>query len=394
MSLATRAAAAGGVAAGVIVAVLGPTAPAWAATPPTTCGTTAPPSALLSLAGTLTVSPPSTELPTVTLTPPPTGTTTVVVRCDADSSSPVATFPLVVHGDTASAVVPSGMPLLRNGYYTFTATVSGLLPTSTTAHLLLDAPPQAPTDVMALVGPDGHSVNVSWVSGGEPDISGYIVERTGGGGPKVSTHLGATSKSYHDATTVPGVTYTYDVLAERPDIVSGKPLVSIVSNMQVLPIPSLPGANNGNKVGGAQGSHGGGGGGGAPGGGAGATGVLGGGGGSLQIGNGKGVTGSFSKPSLGNSKPLTGAPTLGGFQGTLPYGQNGVALGGQPNASRSTSPAKEDGPHGGYPVWAIALAVLLLAAAGSLFALRRRIAKEKPALESVQPQRRPGDRGR
>ncbi len=327
----------------------------------------------------------------MTVTPPPTGTTTVVVTCDSDPTPPAATFQIPVHGDTASALVPSGM-LLRNGYYTFTANVGVLgAVTPTTAHILLDAPPQAPKAVTVTAAPDGHSVNVTWQPGGsEPDISGFTVERTGGSGPKITFHVDSTRRAYLDVTTVPGVMYTYDVLAERPDINNGHPdLVSIISNQPVVTTPSGPSSPaGGNKPGGVQGSHGGGA---RIGGGGGVTGSLGGGGGSLRIGGNGGVTGSFSKPSLGTSKPITGAPTLGGFQGTLPYGQSSVALGGQPNASRSTSPAKEDGPHG-YPVWTIALAVLLLAAAGFLFTLRRRIAKEKPALEPVQTSRRPAMR--
>lgn len=379
MRLATRAAAAAGIAAGLAVTVVGVSAPAWAAPAPVTCGTTAPPPGLSLplLSPTIKVSSPNTELPTVTVTPASPGTT-VVVTCDADPSSPVATFPLTGSGPagSASAVVPSSMPLLRNGYYTFT--VPGLLGTTTASkNVLLNAPPDSPTGVQAVPAADGRSAVLSWTPNPEPDVTGYEVDRTGGGGPPTKANV--TIPTYRDSTR-PGAAYTYMVYALRPGLRSVATILAGITT----PGTSSPGGNRG----GVQGSHGGGGGGG----GGGVTGSYGGsgGGGNLRIGGG-GVTGSFSKPSLGSSKSVTGAPTLGGFQGTLPYGHGSVGPGGQLKASRITSPAKEDGPHG-YPVWAIALAVLLLAGAACLFTLRRRIAKE-PALEPVPPNGAPPTAG-
>jgi len=398
MSLATRAAAAAGVTAGLVAAVLGATSPAWAADPPqpVTCGPAPPGLGALGPTVTLTspMSPVGTELPILKATATPTAGTVTSVQvsvCMTGSTSPVQTFTLTPApgSNTEFTMVPS-VPLLVNGSYTFTVSATQsilgvMTSTSTNVPEVLDAPSQSPQNVTTAPASDGHSVLVAWTPPPEKDISGYQVERDG---KVVSGILGPNATNYTDTTASPGKTYTYAVVAFRPNFFSGKdpdPLPSQSSQAIPAITPASPSA--GNKPGGVQGSHGGG----ARSGG-GVTGSLGGGGGgSLRIGGNGGVTGSFSKPSLGTSKPITGAPTLGGFQGTLPYGQSSVALGGQPNASRSTSPAKEDGPHG-YPVWTIALAVLLLAAAGFLFTLRRRIAKEKPALEPVQTSRRPAMR--
>ncbi len=402
MRLATRAAAAAGITAGLVAAVLGATSPAWAANPPpvVTCG---PPG--LGLGGpTVILNKPMSdstigiEQPTLDVTATPTvGTITSVqvAVCLTGSTNPVHVFTLTPApgSSTEFTMVPSvpSVPLLVNGPYTFTvsatqSTLGVMTSTSTNVAEILDAPSQPPQNVATAPASDGHSVLVSWTPPGPPtetDISGYRVKRDG---QFVSGILGPKTTNYRDTTTSPGKTYAYAVVALRPDFFSGKdPLVSQSSQAIPAITPSSPSAGNKSGV---QGSHGGA----SSGGGGGVTGSLGGGGGgSLRIAGGGGVTGSFSKPSLGTSKPITGAPTLGGFQNTLPYGQSGVALGGQPNASRSTSPAKEDGPHG-YPVWTIALAVLLLAAAGFLFTLRRRIANEKPALEAVQTPRRPAMR--
>lgn len=402
MRLATRAAAAAGITAGLVAAVLGATSPAWAADPPqpAPCGSPPPTSSVgapTNVMLTTPTSPITVEVTTLkaTATPFPLGKpigTVQVAICQATDPShpgPPMNFTLQSSGvNEFSAVVPT--LTVANGAYTFTVTATDAAgaTNSSTSSETLNAPPQAPQNVVATPAPDGHSVDVSWKQGLETDIAGYTVERKSNG-QDVTVILGPNATSYHDPNTSPGVMYTYLVRDFRPDLVlvTGKPLTSIGPAVVVATTPSSS-PSAGNKPGGVQGSHGGGA---RIGGGGGVTGSLGGGGGgSLRIGNG-GVTGSFSKPSLGTSKPITGAPTLGGFQGTLPYGQSSVALGGQPNASRSTSPAKEDGPHG-YPVWTIALAVLLLAAAGFLFTLRRRIAKEKPALEPVQTSRRPAMR--
>ncbi len=374
-------------AAALSAVALGAAAPAGAATPapPVTCGTT-PPTPMV-LPGLLTpsvvrVSPDSTELPTATVTNTPPGTTGVSVAavCAADPALTVS-FPLDGHGSDYTAVVPSNMALLRNGYYTFKATVSyklADLPLSSSAQtsILLDAPPQPPQGLVATAASDGHSVLLAWAGNKEPDLSGYVVERTDGSGKDV--YFRSTTTSYRDTTTSPGGRYTYGVFATRPDIHPGKPaLTSIVSNQPVVPTPSSPATagsgGGGGSTGGIFGSFGGSAFGSAGGAGAG----------------GAGITGSFSKPSPGPSQPATGAPSLGGFQNTLPYPSTSQGVGNQREAGRAAS-AKETGS--GTPIWAIALAFLLLAMAGGAFTLRRRLSRE-PALETVPPQRGPGARG-
>lgn len=372
--------------AGLVPAQVVAAGPAAAAT--VSCG---PPPSGLGMAGptvTLTspvsnaANPVRTELPTLMVTVAPTlpgvdkitGPVKVAV-CLAGSSQVVQTFILAPTKTSGQydLPVPLAMALLRNGSYTFTATASedaAGVTTSTVTNTteVLDAPPQMVQGVRAVPSSDGRSVTVTWNKGPEQDISGYIVERNG---KEVSgTLMGRATTSFVDGTTTPGAHYVYDVKAVRPDIAKGKaPLTSAPSALVsvAVPPPSVPHGTNG-----------------APGG---VTGSVGGSGDipGASSGGGGGVTGSVSPPSVAvPSKPPTGAPSLGGFQQNLPYSTSPLNIANPKEASKTAS-SKEPGPHG-YPVWVIALIVLLLAMAGAAFTLRRRLGRE-PALETVEPQR-------
>jgi hypothetical protein len=125
-----------------------------------------------------------------------------------------------------------------NGVYEITTTATSLLGDKASASvtgLTVNNPPGAPSGVRAALA--GPVPVVSWAPNPEPDITGYKVLRSSGGG---YTQVGtATSAAFDDAGAPQGSPLTYEVVAVRASPVSAG---GIDSSASAPSNPVTPGA--------------------------------------------------------------------------------------------------------------------------------------------------------
>lgn len=158
----------------------------------------------------------------------------ISVKGFASSDEGIQSMQLVVAGVTVGTMSPSGnkaelsyvwntvyapqtYSMIANGdYYAhITATSKSGAQATDEVTILVDNAPSVPKGVSASAS--GSSVNISWAANPEPDISGYKIERSSGGGWGQVATVGGTS--YTD--NVGAGQHTYRVTALRPSPVSG-----------------------------------------------------------------------------------------------------------------------------------------------------------------------------
>ncbi|MGH9306656.1 MAG: hypothetical protein ACRD0I_07205 [Acidimicrobiales bacterium] len=308
-----------------------------------------------------------------------------VPKADLGFSAPVSAQ------GTWSSPLPAA--LAYNGSYQVTATVnaSGVAgPESNTAsaNFSLAVPPATPTGV-GVTPIAGGGYHVAWSPNPEPDLTDYVVQRSTDTGAAVYYKViacgarGSCATTFSDTGASPATTYTYRVSAVRygktqapGDLVESafSPAVSTAS-------PSNTGAGSTPGPGGAPG--------GSPGSGA-TPGAFTGPPRYVSAGSGfsidpnshplSGAPGIGSLPDPSVTPPSsgeTGAPTAGGFSPYLPYSRStGVGPGGLvaesgPNLAQARSVKV-------HQLSSIALALILVAVAGEMLGLRRRMLEGIP----------------
>ncbi|MHB1487199.1 MAG: hypothetical protein ACYCS7_11095 [Acidimicrobiales bacterium] len=316
-----------------------------------------------------------------------------VPKGDASFTAPVS------DKGTWAATVPA--PLTYNGAYQVTATVNstGVAgPQSTTqgANFTVAVPPARPTGL--IVTPiAGGGFHLSWTPNTEPDLVGYVVLRSGGGEP-VSRAIsctpghGSCPTSYSDNAASASTVYSYQIGADRYGVTQA-PADEVYSG----PSAAVSTASATPPVGGDSPAAGGGGGGSGstPSGSSGFTGppryVIPGPGFAFDpntnILSGLGGISSQADPSAaapGASE--TGAPTSGGFNPYLPYSESPPAT---PSGLSAEAALASDQGHVAkvHQMSSIALALILVAVAGELLGLRRRMLETLP-IRVVQARRR------
>lgn len=180
--------------------------------------------------------------------------TAVKVVISSSDGHPGATFSITPQppANGSDAWTFSGgpsAPLAYNGAYQATVTVTEtdteLLGNTTTgtgaasASFAEDVAPVAPQGVSTTVSDPGSAqpgVLVSWSANPEPDILGYDVLRSQGGGAPESVGT-TTSTSYDDSTAKAGVNYSYEVVALRAGDASGQSLLSPASSASTVSVP-------------------------------------------------------------------------------------------------------------------------------------------------------------
>lgn len=305
----------------------------------------------------------------------------------------------VPHADTSFTAPVSGagtwaatvpVPLTYNGAYQVTATVestgvAGVQSSTQGANFTVAVPPAKPTGL--IVTPiAGGGFHLSWTANTEPDLAGYVVLRSGGGAPvnrsfSCTPGRGTCPTTYSDTTAAASTVYSYQIGADRYGVTQA-PADEVYSGPSdpVSTASATPPAGAGSPAGG------GGGGGSAPSGSSGFTGppryVIPGPGFTFNpntnVLSGLGGVSAQADPSAappGASE--TGAPTSGGFNTYLPYTENPPA---SPSGLSAEAALASTQGHTAkvHQMSSIALALILVAVAGELLGLRRRMLETLP----------------
>jgi hypothetical protein len=259
---------------------------------------------------------------------------TIGLRGSASASTGVDSIELSIDGVVVASARPSGIrtdtdlpytwdtaistasgALAANGSYTVrvSASANGGGSDSATASVRVDNPASTPTGVATSAS--GGTVTVSWNSNPEPDITGYRVERDGGGG---YSSVGEVNGTVFSEDVSPG-NYTYRVTALRASPSQGQRASAPSGGAAVaIAAPASSGSGSG-STGGGSGGHGNGSGSGSG---------NGGGGNGMNFGFGNSTVkgGNSAKAHLGfRSDPYSARGRSIGSQG-LPF-SGGLSLG-------------------------------------------------------------------
>ena len=234
----------------------------------------------------------------------------------------------------------------RNGDYRVYVCINGDQRMDTVAVVRLPAP--TVTNLAATAS--GHDVSLTWddVRPLAPDLAGYRIERSlgGGGGFEPVATIGPETAAYTD-TSLPaeGGDVTYQVIAIRPQVPDGAASNTASASYEPAPAGSPASGDGGTTSGGAAGGGSGGGSGGTSGGGFGVgTSASGGAGGSGRTGTRPGRSGGsgirvprVGTPSRNFFPALLAPPADAGFDEQLPYDpEPGDALASEELPSDST----------------------------------------------------------
>lgn len=133
----------------------------------------------------------------------------------------------------------AALALGRNGEWTIAVTATGQDEpvdiagpedgTATVEHVLVEAPPGAPTGLRLALAPSAKEATVSWEANREPDLLGYEVERQNSEGiwePVATVEAGApTTAADESPTRNQAGEYAYRVIAARPGATATRPLM-------------------------------------------------------------------------------------------------------------------------------------------------------------------------
>lgn len=189
--------------------------------------------------------------------------------------------------DRAARTVSFAAPLVleRNGDWTITVTATGEDEpvdiggpedgTATVEHVLVEAPPAAPTGLQMTIESSASEASVSWEPNREPDLLRYEVERqtsTNAWEPLATVEAGAPTVAFDESpsrnkagehayrvTAVrPGAISTRPVMRSGPAAVSLNPATGTTSTTTPAPAGggSGPAESGGNSPGGSSGSNG------------------------------------------------------------------------------------------------------------------------------------------
>jgi len=144
--------------------------------------------------------------------------------------------------DTIQMAWDTGSLTRYNGEYEITATaVSSLGSTAhaTVGHLLVNNPPAQPTGPGTSM--DGVVPVLSWTANSEPDLTGYQVLRSVGGGPYAPAG-NASTNTYRDTGAPQGKPLTYEVVAIRKSPADPNGIASSPSSPSsaVIAAPPVP----------------------------------------------------------------------------------------------------------------------------------------------------------
>ena len=184
-----------------------------------------------------------------TATAAPGGVVTEVDLAVATAAGAVADQTAIVPDTPGPTAAWSWAPALTaNGRYTLSATVLTAAATTTqaTVSFIVDVAPQPPSGVRSVLDPASRTVSLTWSPNPEPDLTSYLILRSGPGSGLAPLNIVAAGvHGYRDTQVAyePRGTYRYAVVAIRAGGVGSRtdpsrPSLSTSVAITTAPLPT------------------------------------------------------------------------------------------------------------------------------------------------------------